>query len=214
MGFIQSNLENGEEIIYQVTPPHHVLYLVLVVFEGVLLVLLANAVPVCFALGTHRFGYFPVTWGLPDSLPVLIISIGLWLIPLLTLLGFSAIVARIFACELAVTNLRILGRIPSKWIFQTVNLPFDVVSRVEIKGNRIYFSLRNGKKVIASGFQNAGVMAEVCRVRMMIATGLTPLPTLGDDPTRRLKRLKEALDSGLITESEYNQKKNQILQQM
>ncbi len=211
---VESYLESGEEIIYRTTPSRHLLHLILILLEGSFLVLLALLVPVSLALLTRRFAVFPVLWGLPDSLSVLIISVGAWLLPLLALAAVSVDCARIFVCELAVTNRRVLGIVPAFFIFKQIDLPFDSISQVLLKGNRVLFALKNGEVIAVKGFQNAGVLTEVCRMRMIISATLTPIPSIGEDPTRRLKRLKEALSTGLITESEYASKKDQILKQM
>ena len=211
---VESFLEIGEEIIYHTTPSRHLISLIRLVLEGVCFVLLALLVPVSLALLTRRFAVFPVLWGLPDSLSVLIISIGVWLLPLLALAAVSVDCARIFACDLAVTDRRVLGFVPAFFIFKRIDLPFDNISQVMLKGNKVLFALKEGKVITVKGFQNAGVLTEVCRMRMIISTTLTPIPSIGEDPTRRLKRLKEALSTGLITESEYARKKDQILKQM
>jgi hypothetical protein len=69
--------------------------------------------------------------------------------------------------------------------------------------------------VTIGGFQNAGQFVEVCRMRMIIAISLmTAASARGEEPTQRLKRIKDALDSGLITELEYTDKRNEILKQL
>ncbi|MCE1252556.1 MAG: SHOCT domain-containing protein [Anaerolineae bacterium] len=211
---VESLLEAGEEIIYQTRPSRHLMRLIRLMVESVCFVLFSLLVPVSLALITRRFAVFPVLWGLPDSLSVLIISVGVWLLPLLALAAVSVDTARIFTCELAVTDRRILGIVPSFWIFKQIEFTFDEISQVILKGNKILFALKKGDVISVRGFQNAGVLTEVCRMRMIIAATLTPIPAVGEDPTRRLKRLKEALSSGLITESEYALKKDQILKQM
>jgi hypothetical protein len=216
MGYIESELVPGEELIYRITPARHPLRIGILIVVGILFELVSILIPVFFALFTQRFGRFPVIWGLPESLPVLVITVGLWLMPVLALFLFSLETAQIFACELAVTDRRILGRIPSLLIFKEFELSINEIALVSLAGGRVLFKLKNGKLIAVSGFQNAGQFVETCRMRMVIAISLITTTTIraADEPTQRLKRLKDALDSGLITELEYTEKRNEILKQM
>ena len=206
MGYIDSTLQLGEELIYRTTPARHALRVASLFVMGVVFELLSIAIPVAFALFT-RFGHFPVIWGLPDSLPVLIITLGLWLLPVLSFFLFSLEAARVCACELAVTDRRVLGRIPAALIFRKCDLPISEIAFVSLVGRRVLFKLKNGRLISAGGFQNAGQFVDVCRMRMLVTTTVS-------EPAQRLKRLKEALDSGLITELEYTDKRNEILKQI
>jgi hypothetical protein len=214
MGYIKAALEPGEEIIYRITPARHFLRLSALVVMGVIFSLLALSVPVLLALGTQRLGRFPVIWGLPDSLPVLVISVGIWLTPFLAMFILSLETAQIFACELVVTDRRVMGRIPSIFIFRQLELAISDLALVSQMGGRILFKLKNNQLIAVSGFQNIGQFVEVCRMRMIIAISVTTVSNRTDDPNQRLKRLKEALDTGLINEMEYTNKKNEILKQM
>jgi hypothetical protein len=215
MAYIESILQPGEELVYTTTPTRHFLRLFWLALAGVIFILLAVAVPVFMAYTTQRFGRFPVIWGLPDSVPVLIITLGLWLLPVLAFFIFSMEAAQIFACELAVTDRRILGRIPALWIFRQLELPINEIALVSQVGSRVVFKLKTGQLISVNGFQNAGQFVEVCRMRMIISISLaTTALNRGDEPTQRLKRLREALDSGLISEIEYSEKRSEILKQM
>jgi hypothetical protein len=145
---------------------------------------------------------------------VLVISVGIWLTPFLAMFILSLETAQIFACELVVTDRRVMGRIPSIFIFRQLELAISDLALVSQMGGRILFKLKNNQLIAVSGFQNIGQFVEVCRMRMIIAISVTTVSNRTDDPNQRLKRLKEALDTGLINEMEYTNKKNEILNQM
>jgi hypothetical protein len=214
MGYIQSTLEPEEELVYRTTPVRHLLRLIILILAGVVSILIAVAVPTFLALSTRTFGRFPVIWGQHNSLSVLVITIGLWSLPVLAVFVFSSETARIFACELAVTDRRILGRIPSLWIFRQFELPIGELALVSRVGSRVVFKLKSGQLISVGGFQNTGQFVEACRMRMIINISVATVSTRGDEPTQRLKRLREALESGLITEIEYTEKRSEILKQM
>jgi len=202
-------------MIYRTTPARSVLRLGILLLVGVAFVLLAVFVPVFLALVTQRLGRFPVLWGLADSFAVLAINVGLWLLPVLAFFVLSLDIAQVFACELAVTDRRILGRIPALLVFRQIDLPISEISLVSQAGSRMVFKLKNGQLISAGGFQNAGQFTEACRMRMIISISLSTTASIrGDEPTQRLKRLREALDSGLISEIEYSEKRSEILKQI
>lgn len=214
MSFVDTFLETNEEILYRTTLPRHMLRRVVLVIFAIILILTAFLFPILLALVTRRFGRFPVIWGLPDSLWVLIITVGLWLLPVLVFWGLAVECAQMLACELAITDQRVLGRIPSHLLFRTLNLPLNQIVHVNQKGNRVVFRLKNGRSISASGFQNAALLVDVCRLRLIVNISLSTGSGSVDLPNQRLKRLKEALDTGLITLEEYTLKKNEILKQM
>jgi hypothetical protein len=215
MGYIESTLEPGEELIYRTTPTRHVLRLGVLLVVGLLFVLVSVFIPVFLALYTQRLGRFPVIWGLSDSPAVLAISVGLWLLPVLAFFALSLETAQIFACELAVTDRRILGRIPAFYVFRQLVIPIGEIALVSQVGGRVVIKLKSGPLINVAGFQNVGQFVEACRMRMIITISVnTTASTRGDEPTQRLKQLKDALDSGLVTEIEYTDKRNEILKKM
>jgi len=215
MTYIETRLQPGEELVYRTTPARHIFRLAVLILVGVVFILLALSIPVLMALATQRLGRFPVIWGLPDSFAILVINLGLWFLPVLAFFIFSMDTARVFACELALTDRRILGRIPAVWLFRQFELPIHEIALVSQVGGRVVFKLKSGRLISVSGFQNAGQFVETCRMRMIINISLsTTAFARGDEPTQRLKRLREALDSGLISEIEYTEKRSEILKQM
>ena len=216
MGYIETTLQPGEELVYRTTPGRGLLRLGILFVVGVLFVLLAASIPVFLALFTQRLGRFPVQWGLPDSFAILAINVGLWLLPVLAFLVLSLEISQVFACELGVTDRRVLGRIPALLVFRQVDFPIDEIAMVSQAGSRVVIKLKKGQAISVGGFQNAGHFVEICRMRMIINMSMAAgtASARGDEPTQRLKRLREALDSGLISEIEYSEKRSEILKQI
>ena len=139
-----------------------------------------------------------------------IIAIG-WII--ISLVGVAFFYYLFNKCEITVTDKRVYGKAA---FGRSVNLPFDMISSVgttAFKGigvatssGRISFYLCQNSQEVFS------VISNVLLERQGKATKQVATPDAGfRSSADELKKYKELLDSGVITQEEFDAKKKQIL---
>lgn len=148
-----------------------------------------------------------------DTTPLLIESIGLSAI---LLYGLVALIYFIFSkCELTVTNKRVYGRA----VFgKRVDLPLDAISAVGtsmMKGisvgtssGTIKFKFINNSAEIHSAISDLLLDRQGKEKPVVTTTIKQEIPQSNAD---ELKKYKELLDSGVITQEEFDAKKKQLL---
>ena len=116
--------------------------------------------------------------------------------------------------ELTITDKRVFGKLARK----EIELPLDEISYVEAKGE-------NGMTITTSGGR---IVCQCCENRDEIINTLSSLlkkrnpplfknnnndiPTTKDSsPTDEIRKYKELLDDGIITQEEFNSKKKELL---
>ena len=111
-------------------------------------------------------------------------------------------------CSITVTDKRVYGKAS---FGKRVDLPLDSISAVASRTflSCIYVSTSSGN----ISFFLAKNYAQIHRAinDLLIARQSKPAVTSGDSPSDELRKYKELLDSGIITQEEFDAKKKQLL---
>lgn len=132
-----------------------------------------------------------------------------YIIPIATI-GFTCVKNQ---SSITVTNKRVFGEV-TKWLFITnrIDLPLDSISSVAL-GSAISVSTSSGT-IAFKGIRNRVEVHQAIN-RLLMARQSTGVPVIVQESRpsvpEELKQYKELLDSGLITQEEFDEKKRQIL---
>ncbi len=141
--------------------------------------------------------------------PIMILDIGFFVVSL-CLFIFSIAIQKTKIC---VTNKRVYG---AAMFGKQVDLPFDSISAVGISMfNGISIGTSSGR-IVFKGIGNRNdiyqKISELLIDRQTKATTVSQqAPSPEKDETDQLKKFKELLDSGIITQEEFDAKKKQLL---
>lgn len=116
--------------------------------------------------------------------------------------------------SITVTDKRVFGQV-TRWLFSTrqLELPLDSITSVATGFNSISISTPSGV-ISFKGITNQDEVANaVSGLLMARQSAGAPVIVQGSRPSvpEELKQYKELLDSGLITQEEFDEKKRQIL---
>ena len=151
-------------------------------------------------------GQFHLIWLLDPRLPYGYLFLGLLLIPFFCCLGMNA-------CELTITERRAYGKI----IFgRRVDLPLDSISAVGVGlFKSIHITTASGAIKFSAVKNNEEMHEKLSTLLIERQNKPAATTTIKQEAPRsnadELKKYKELLDSGIITQEEFNAKKKQLL---
>lgn len=139
-------------------------------------------------------------------------DIGFWLFPLLLTVVFFVLHRNISCCELVVTTKRVYGTA----IFgKRADLPLDSISAVgtsALQGIDVGTSAGSIKfKFISNNAEIHSVISKLLLDRQRAKSNADVHKPVPQSSADELKKFKDLLDSGVITQEEFDKKKKQLL---
>lgn len=139
-------------------------------------------------------------------------DMGFWLVPLLLTIFFALCYKSVSNSELVVTNKRIYGITTFN---KRIDLPLDSVSAIGTDFlHGICISTSSGKihfKCVKNNIEIHDVVSELITDRQQTKESNLTQNVQNSSDAYELKKFKELLDSGIITQEEFDEKKKQLL---
>lgn len=153
------------------------------------------------------FIYFVADMGLPLN-----DDMGFWLVPLLLTVFFSICYKSVLNSEIVVTNKRIYGITTFN---KRVDLPLDSVSAVGVDFlHGINVATSSGRlhfKFLKNNVEIHNIVSKLLVERQQAKELKDNSNIQNSSNADELKKFKELLDNGIITQNEFDEKKKQLL---